>query len=205
METFWPNSNTLSARNCLNVTLHHLRTFLEKYIGDQELIIYENECYFLNPELEIQTDMSEFNYHYCLAQSHERNGETQASLDEYQLAAQQYQGELLEDFPYESWLELDRESLKENYLVILNKLSHYYSCNGHPEIAIDLGEKILKIDGCREDVHRRLMKCYVRINQRDKAARQYYRCIKNLKDELDVAPSRQTTALFEKIKEKYQN
>ncbi|MBN2093686.1 response regulator [candidate division KSB1 bacterium] len=205
MDTFWPNSHNESARNCLNVTLHHLRTFLQKYIKDKDLIIYENECYFLNPEFEIRTDIGEFTCHYYLAQRNEQNHNLQTALDEYQLAAEQYQGELLEDFPYENWLELDRESLKNKYLIILNKLSHYYSCNGHPEIAIDLGEKILKIDNCLEDVHRRLMKCYVRINQRDKAARQYYRCIKNLKDELDVAPSRQTIALFEKIKEKYQN
>lgn len=203
MEKFWPRSGQDSARNCLNVTLHHIRNVFQKNGVGNEIILYQDTCYYMNPEIELQLDMEEFIVHWRLAQGIERQEELEKAIPEYELATALYKDDFLTDFEFESWTELERDNLKEIHLVILNKLSHHYSCNGQPETSIKLCESILEIDSCREDVHRRLMKCYCRIGERNKALRQYFKCVAALKEELSVEPTRQTLELFNKIKEKF--
>ena len=119
---------------------------------------------------------------------------------QYELAATLYKGDFMEDALYSNWTDLERENLKEIYLVILNKLSQYYSSDGKPDIAINLCHLILEKDNCREDVHRRLMKSYFRIGQRDKALKQFNKCTEILKSELEVEPMTTTVGLYEQIK-----
>jgi len=135
-----------------------------------------------------------------VAQSIEREKGLEMAVNQYELAAALYKGDFMEDALYSNWTDLERENLKEIYLVILNKLSHYYSSNGKPDIAINLCNTILEKDNCREDVHRRLMKIYFRIGQRDKALKQFSRCTEILKSELEVEPMTTTISLYEQIK-----
>lgn len=201
MDKFWPDSTSDSARNCLNVTLHGIRSLLQEYDPVREYILFKDECYFVNPEIDLTLDVEEFKYYWRLAQSIEREKGTGAALGEYELAAALYKGDFMEGELYESWTSLDRENLKEIYLVILDRLSSYYSCDGKPATAIHLCETILERDACREEVHRRLMKCYYRMGQRDKAIKQFHKCTRVLKDELEVKPTKSTFSLYSKIKQ----
>ena len=200
MDIFWPDSTMDSARNCLNVTLHGLRQMFHLLDANNEYILFKNECYFINPEIEISLDVEKFKYYWRLAQSSEREKGIEAALGEYELAAALYKGDFMEDDLYEGWTALDRENLKEIYLVILDRLSNYYSCDGKPVTAINLCEIILRKDSCREDVHRRLMRCYYRLGQRDKAIKQFRKCSEILNLELEVPPTKTTISLFQQIK-----
>jgi DNA-binding SARP family transcriptional activator len=122
------------------------------------------------------------------------------AISEYERAAQIYKGEFLEDEIYDSWSALDRENLKEIYLVIMDKISELYVLSKKHLESIGLCEKILEKDNCREDIHRRLMLSYYRIGQRDKAIKQFQKCVEVLKEELEVKPSSETTNLFEQLK-----
>ena len=106
----------------------------------------------------------------------------------------------MEEDLYEDWTVSERENLKEIYLEILENLSRLYSMDGKPDVAIDLCKSILEKDNCREQVHRRLMLCYHRTGKRDHAIRQFHKCSKIIKTELEVNPSRETSELYEKIK-----
>jgi len=181
--------------------LHGLRQMFHLLDKDNEYILFKNECYFINPEIELSLDVEEFRYYWRLAQSSERERGIEAALGEYELAAALYKGDFMEDDLYEGWTALDRENLKEIYLVILDRLSNYYSCDGKPVTAINLCEIILKKDSCREDVHRRLMRCYYRLGQRDKAIKQFRKCSEILNLELEVPPTKTTVSLFQQIKQ----
>lgn len=200
MDIFWQKSSPDSARNCLNVTIHGLRRVLEEIHRKSEYILFKDECYYFNPEIEIWFDVEEFRKTWQNAQNIEHNFKLSAAVSEYERAASIYKGEFLEDEIYGSWSSLDRENLKEIYLVILDKISEFYILSKKHSEAIGLCEKILEKDNCREDIHRRLMLSYYRIGQRDKAIKQFQKCVEVLKEELEVKPSSETTNLFEQLK-----
>lgn len=124
----------------------------------------------------------------------------EAALGEYELAAALYKDDFMQEDLYDEWTTLDRENLKEIYLVILDRLCKYYSFDGKPITAVNLCKTILDKDNCREDIHRLLMKCYSRLGYRDRALRQFYKCVEVLKKELEVEPTTATLELFEEIK-----
>jgi DNA-binding SARP family transcriptional activator len=200
MDQFWPSSSPASARNCLNVTLHQIRSSLQELCGEEDFIIFKDECYFINPNFDIQTDVSQLKYHWKKGRDFEAHGEIEKSLREYEKAAALYIDDFLIEFQYDAWCDLERENLKETNILILNKLSHYFSMDGKPRSAIELCNQILKEDRCREDIHRRLMRSYYRIGQKDRALRQYQKCVEYLKEDLDADPSQMTVKLYKKIR-----
>jgi DNA-binding SARP family transcriptional activator len=200
MDLLWRKSDPDSARNCLNVTIHGLRRVLHNIDPKTEYILFKDERYYFNPEVEIRLDVDAFRSIWRQAQSIEQMKGNSAPVSEYVHAAQIYRGEFLEDQIYDSWSALDRENLKEIYLVILDKISEFYVLSKKHSESIGLCEKILEKDNCREDIHRRLMLSYYRIGQRDKAIKQFQKCVEVLKEELEVKPSSETTHLFEQLK-----
>jgi DNA-binding SARP family transcriptional activator len=200
METFWPNTDQDSARNSLNVAIHNVRGILHEVNPDYEYILFKEECYFLNPGIDVWVDVEEFLHYWKIAQRTERQNGIQAAVGEYEAAAALYHGDFLEEDLYESWPSSERENLKEIYLFVLDRLSNYYSQDGKPSTAASLCETILAKDNCREDIHQRLMRCYCRLEQREKAVKQYRKCVEALEAELDVKPTRATIELYERIK-----
>jgi DNA-binding SARP family transcriptional activator len=200
MEMFWPRCHPTLARNCLNVTLHGIRQLLNTIDEDEPIVLYEDEAYFINPRAGIWLDVDEFKKAWAEGQAREREGRIPDALFLYSRAAEHYVGDLLEDSPYEDWLSAEREHLREVYLVVLDKISRHLCLDGHPDTAITLCERMLEKDACQEEVHRRLMLCYERLGLRDKALKQYWRCVAVLRKELDVGPTRQTRRLYENIK-----
>jgi DNA-binding SARP family transcriptional activator len=200
MEKFWPNSTPESARNCLNVALHGVRRLLHSVDDKFEHILFKDECYFINPVIELWTDVEEFKKTWKEGQKRERENRVQDALQAYELAAEIYMGDLMEENLYEDWLILEREHLKEVYLLILDKVSNYYSLDGQPHTAIDLCEKMLEKDNCQEGVYRRLMTCYYRLGLKDKALRQFRRCTDVMERELEAEPTTETIRLYKRIK-----
>jgi DNA-binding SARP family transcriptional activator/CheY-like chemotaxis protein len=201
MDIFWQKSSLDSARNCLNVTIHGLRRGLQKKDPQNDYILFKDECYYFNPEVDIRLDIDKFRSTWRKAQSIEHEQNLSAAIVEYERAAAMYKGEFLEEEIYDSWSSIDRENLKEIYLVVLDKISENFMYASHHRKAIRLCETVLEKDNCREDIYRRLMVCYYRIGQRDKALKLFRKCVKVLQDELEVKPAAATIELYKKIKE----
>jgi len=155
----------------------------------------KDKTHFVNCEIE------KFLHHWHIARITEREKGLDAAINEYELTTTLYNEDFIREDHYENLTELDRENVKEIFLFILNKLSSYYCLNGKVETAIDLCNKIIEIDNYREDIYQRLMKCYYKIGQQDKALEQYQQCVEVLKSELQVTPTKATIRLYEEIKE----
>jgi DNA-binding SARP family transcriptional activator/DNA-binding NarL/FixJ family response regulator len=201
MDIFWQKSSPDSARNCLNVAIHGLRRVLEDIDSQNEYILFKDECYYFNSEIEIQLDVETFRKTWQNAQNIEQHNGLSAAISEYQRAAGLYKDDLLEDEIYDGWSSLDRENLKEVYLVILDKISENLMQQHNHYEAAQVCEKILGKDNCREDIYRRLMVSYYRLGQRDKSLKLFRKCSRVLKEELDVKLTPLTIELFKKIKE----
>ena len=121
-------------------------------------------------------------------------------MAEYELAENLYQGDFLEEDMHEEWAMARKEGLRDSYFVALDHLSRYYLEEKKYSTCIHLCQKILAKDDCREDAHRRLMRCYTRQSERNLALHQYQFCVEALKRVMNVPPTQETTALYHQIR-----
>jgi DNA-binding SARP family transcriptional activator/FixJ family two-component response regulator len=200
MDVFWPKSMAESARNSLNVVIHGLRKRLQQFDAAKEYIIFKNECYCINPEIDIWTDVDELRGLWRNARAGEKSQGLEAAAQFYEQIAAIYNGDFMSDEIYEDWSTLERENLKEIFLVTLEKISEARFRLGNLAEAINICKAILDRDSCREEIYRRLMCCYQKTGRRDKALMAYRKCVHDLKTELDVDPTAATIELYKKIK-----
>lgn len=199
MEKFWSNVPHSSSRNSLNVAIHAIRKAFAPLFENQEVILLENDCYAINPQLEILLDTEEFDYFWKKGKAIEATQGLKHALGAYNRALGIYQGDFLSRMIIEDWCEPERDNLKETYLFILNRLSTYFYDENNYDACINIGKKMLAKDICLEEVHRKLIKCYHGLGLNDLAVRQYVKCKENLQNELGIPPSKLTEALFTKI------
>ena len=199
MEEFWPGAAPDAARNSLNVAVHGLRRAL-RAATDASVVRFEDGHYRLDPEVRLWLDVEEFERHVECGRELEKTGDPTAATAECELAASLYQGDFLAEDPYEEWAVLTRERLRLAYLDTLERLSHLYFTQAQYASCAALCQRILERDPCREDAHRRLMRCYSRQGQTHLALRQFRACADSLRDELGVEPAPTTAVLHERIR-----
>jgi DNA-binding SARP family transcriptional activator len=198
MEVFWSEAAPGAARNNLHVALHGLRRAL-RLAGDVPVIVIERDGYRLHPDLRVWVDVDEFDHHVQAGRRLEAAAELAGAMAEYELALSLYQGDFLADDPHEEWPVLTRERLHLTYLDTVDRLSQLYYSQGRYAPCVALCQRIVERDPCREDAHRRLMRCYSRQGQLHVALRQYRICVEALRAELGIEPATETTALYEQL------
>lgn len=199
MDIFWPDTETEAARRNLHQAIYSLRQTLRRRDPDMQYIQFENNQYFLTPALSVWVDAEEFQTHVQAGQRLEAAGQLAAAMVNYGTAESLYQGDFLDEDVYDDWPRPRRERLRTIYLDIADRLSEYYRQQGEYSAAITLCQKILTIDNCVEEAHRRLMRCYLAQGQRHPAIRQYHICVQALAKELDAPPADETQSLYASI------
>jgi DNA-binding SARP family transcriptional activator len=199
MDIFWPDAGVETARNNLNVAMHSLRKSLRETVS-LPVIKFEDGTYGLEPNLQLWLDIDEFQKCVTVGQQLEDRDKLIEAVAEYEAAISLYQGDLLEQNPYEEWTVLDRERLRIVYLETLDRLSQIYFSQERYTACRTVCQLILVRDRCREDAHCLLMRCYSRQGQNHLALRQYQICVEVLKKELDVEPMADTTELYNHIR-----
>jgi DNA-binding SARP family transcriptional activator len=202
MSIFWPEASSDAARNSLNVAIHGLRQSLRAAVGDMAVVIHQDQAYFIKPTLDIWVDVEVFGEQLKVARQHLVNSELVKAEIAFEAATWLYQGEFLADDPYEEWATATREHMRLGYLDALDQLGALRLNSGDYAGCIAISLKLLSCDGCREDAHRRLMRCYSRQGQVQLALRQYHSCVASLRTELDVPPARATTELFNRLRQR---
>jgi DNA-binding SARP family transcriptional activator len=199
MEAFWPDSEPETARNNLNVANHSLRRAIRTVIF-LPVIVFRDGAYGFEDNVDVWLDVEEFERCVNAGQRLEARSQRTAAVAEYEAAISLYQGDFLEQNPYEEWTVLERERLRIAYLETLDRLSHIYFGQERYAMCIIACKLILTRDSCREDAHSLLMRCYNRQGQDHLALRQYQVCVEALRLELDVEPAPETTHLYERIR-----
>jgi DNA-binding SARP family transcriptional activator len=199
MDVFWPDAEPEAARRNLHQAVYSLRKTLRQTRPDFPYVWFEGDCYLLNPDTPLWLDFEEFKQHCRDGQSLEAAGQLAEAIEKYGIAESLYEGSFLEEDLYEDWPKAQRQHLRTLYMQMAERLTEYYVQQGDPAAAIVLCRKILSLDHCCEEAHRRLMQCYLAQGQRHLAIRQYQVCVQTLRDELDLAPSEETLALYRRI------
>lgn len=199
MEALWPEHDPKTASNNLKVAIHVLKKRLNCLLGQREnfpSILFLQGSYLINPEIDLWLDVEQFEQHWATGRRLEREGNLTDAIREFELAEDLYKGDYLEDEPYPEWTLLRRETLKDTYLIILDKLADYAMETNDNESCIIYCQRILAKDPCREDTYRRLIRCYSRLGNKNRSLRWYEICCKTILAELDIAPDRETVTLY---------
>ncbi len=199
MEVFWPGSAPRASRNNLNVALHGLRQML-RTVTDAPVIVYARGAYQIHPAVGLWLDVEEFGKHVRRGRRLEEAGESDRAAEAYESAAGLYRGEFLADAPYEEWAASIRDRLRLTHLDTLGRLSELRFSAGQYAACANLCQRIIEQDSCREDAHRRLMRCYSRQGQPHLARIQYRACVRALADELGVEPEPATSGLDDRLR-----
>jgi DNA-binding SARP family transcriptional activator len=199
MEVFWPGSSPEASRNSLNVAIHGLRRTLRS-ITDMPIVVHAGGAYLINRDLRLWLDVEEFASHVESGRPSDKAGDVDEAMRHYEFAASLYRGDFMADDPYEDWTALTRERLRLTHLDALGRLSKLYFNVGHYTVSASLCLRIIERDPCREDAHRRLMRCYSRQGLPHLALMQYRMCVQALTDELGVEADPATTGLYQHIR-----
>ena len=181
---FWPDSSEAQARTNLRKLLHQLQralpaaaTFLR---ADGQTLQWRDEAPF-------SLDVADFER--ALAQAH--------SLRHLQAAADLYGGDLLPDC-YDDWILPERERLRQLFGQTLERLVALLESERDYRAAIPYAQRLLRLDPLREESYRDLIRLHALGGDRTGVVRTYRACVTVLRRELDVEPSMETRAAYER-------
>ena len=164
------------------------------------VVALDGGAYRLDPTVRLWLDVDEFELHAADGRRLETAGDLPGAVAAYERANALYQGDFLADDPYEDWPALAREQLLLTYQDVLDRLGGLYFGQHQYGACIALCRLLVATDPCREDAHRRLMRCYSRQGQPHLALRQYQACADALRRELLVDPEPATAELARQLR-----
>ena len=210
----WPEQTERSARHNLSQALFNLR----RAIGDNDAAHTEGGGL---PFLSVTHQTIQFNrssdhsldttvFRALLDACEEHHHGQLETCDQcsgwLQDAVVLYQGDFFEGFSlvgspaFEEWAVLQREWAQRLALKALELLARCHEQQGELKQALQHTRRQLGLDPWREKAHRQLMRLLALIGRRSAALRQYQECKRVLAEELDVPPSEETTALYQRIR-----
>lgn len=200
---FWPEYDQASARANLRRTLSQLKETL----SDERLDISRMQI-ALDPHADIWLDVAEFQSLLAAVDAH-RHAPTELCadcLDALTAAAELYPhhfmaGFNLPDCPeFDEWQFFLSESLRQSLGRVLQTLVEWHIAHEEYERGIEYARRQVALDSWHEPAHAQLMQLYAMAGQPSAALRQYETLVRVLDDELGVAPTTETTALYNAIK-----
>jgi DNA-binding SARP family transcriptional activator len=161
-------------------------------------VVRDGSRYGLRPEADVWLDAAEFSQ---LVAEGDRlfDRDADGALAAYRQAVALYQGDYLQEYPYEAWCSEERERLLALFLRTAERLAQLLTEREAWEEAIDVCQAILARDDCWEQAYRLMMQAYDRTGNRAQAVRTYHRCVERLQTELGVEPAAATTQLYKTI------
>jgi DNA-binding SARP family transcriptional activator/tetratricopeptide (TPR) repeat protein len=186
----WSDSRDTEARTSLRHALYVIRRTLTS--ADRAVIQLADESVALDPDL-VDVDVVTF-----------ERGVREGTPEALESAVQLYRGELLEGLamsapPFEDWLIVERERLRELALEANARVLAHQQAIGMLSSAIQSAVRLLALDPLQEPVHRALMKLYAAARRRGAALRQYRVCADALERQLGIAPEPETRELYQEI------
>lgn len=198
----WADQPAARARQYLRKTLWQLQSTLNAgpHCPEDGVLRVDGEDVAINEDAVLWVDVASFESACNGARGVPGRQLETAAAAALRSAVALYRGELLESW-YHDWCLVERERFQLMYLSALDKLVGYCEAHGEYEAGLDYGLSILRCDRAREYTHRALMRLHFLAGDRTGALRQFERCCAALREELDVAPSAKTVALYERVRD----
>lgn len=193
MDLLWRDLSPTGAANSFHQALFAARHALEPASSPpRRYLSLEAEYVILAPNDPLWIDVQAFE-RAC--------GEARRSRDlqTYHATLDLYGGDLLPDDLYEDWARDRREGLRQEYIALLIELADLYENRHEYSAAKELLGQVLSQDALHETAHRRLMRLYALMGERQQAIHQYQTLSETLERELDTTPDAESQSLYNKI------
>ena len=207
IEKVWPEKDPEQAAQHLYVRISQIRKIL-KISGIQDCIqtvpggyIFQFESSFgENEEHSIWIDVDEFEREADQGREHLENKAFDQAIIHLKKSNNLYRADFLIENLYEDWTISERERLRDRHLMVLTEMAEAYAQTGRFRHAIDVSQKVLSVDPCRESTFVQLMLYYYYLGERSKSLDVFERCQKILSQEMEVSPDNYTEELAQKIR-----
>ncbi len=203
-----------SARHNLRQVLYALRQTFPEVValgnnGTVPLLLTNRFTVQINPEAMVEVDIHRLDSTLDKTRSHDHLAlaNCESCIQALKQVVTLHAGEFLSDFyledsnPFEDWVEAIREEYRYKVLEILEILADIAIQNQDYEQACHWVQRQLTIDNLRESAHRQMMKALALASRRVEALHQYRQFSQLLREELDIAPSQETSDLYERIRQ----
>ena len=208
-ELLWRDEASDAAARAFKVALNALNRALEperypplspraqgKVMDDPSFIAREESAYGWRVGADAWIDTDEFSQ--LIARADAADGE--GALDRLRRALALYHDDyLIAEARYEDWAIAERERLLALYLRAADHLAAELLARGAFDECIAWCEKILARDRCWEHAYRLMMRAYAQRGDCAQARRVFERCVRALREELEVEPSEATRAVLKEI------
>lgn len=197
----WPEADTDTAEGQFKVTLNALQGVLEPQRPPRAPTLFvqrQGSSYGLNPAAPLWIDAAVFES--WITRGHSAP-DAPARLAAFQQALALYADDFLPKCVYDDWCRQERDHLRRLYLNTAIQTAELLLANDAAAEAARLCQKILTLDDCLEAAYQILIRAHLQQGDRVQALRAYERCESRLRQELDVAPTAETSAFVEKIRE----
>lgn len=201
----WPEQPDRAALGNLRYALANLRQALgdtsaalsASHTATPPFLLVTRDTIQFNPASDHWLDVADFGL---------RISELQSAIRNLQSAIELYRGRFLDGFSvdsaaFEEWALLWRERIDRQVLAALQRLAALHEQRGEYEPAQAYARRQLELEPWREEAHQQLMRLLAFDGQRSAALAQYQACRRLLAEELGVAPARETTELYERIRD----
>jgi ATP/maltotriose-dependent transcriptional regulator MalT len=187
---FWPDHEPERLDSAFRSTLYRLRRTVFR-----DSVVFEDGLYFFNWSSDYWFDVKSFN---LLLDNAEDQAYSHQITSLYEGALDLYRSDYLQG-TYHDWAVIERERLRGRYLQAIETLAGIYAEKRKLPHAIELYQNLITEDPFQEVAYRELMRCHYRQGDRAAAIRQYQICADMLRNELDLAPSKDTEDLYLRI------
>jgi DNA-binding SARP family transcriptional activator/energy-coupling factor transporter ATP-binding protein EcfA2 len=198
---FWPDWPDRAARSNLRNSLAKLRKAVGDHHARPPFLLITRDTIQFNTASDYWLDVTAFR---ALVEADQPKQSAARQLEE---AVALYRGSFLEGFSlkdsvvFDDWSLLMRERLQRQALMALYRLAGHYEKRGEYERACDYARRQVELEPWQEEAHQQLMRLLALSDRRSAALAQYEICRRRLDEELGVEPAKETTRLYELIRD----
>ncbi|HUO85822.1 MAG TPA: BTAD domain-containing putative transcriptional regulator [Thermoanaerobaculia bacterium] len=198
VDAVWGDSSEAAVARNFHPTLSHLRRTLGPADAEVSPVIRRGSAYRLNPRLAWTVDAVELVRGVDEGRRRLAEGQPELAAEAWSASWRLYRGPLLAawDAP---WVVERRDEVQRRYVGMLRGLGEVRERLGQLGEAVDALRAALVADPLQERTHQALMRLYARQGRRDHVRRQYERLAAALGSELEVEPSEETAALYQRL------
>lgn len=187
---FWPEASPTQLSFLFKKTMYRLRRAFE-----EDPILFNGDRYAFDFKGDYEYDVEE--WERALKQAERANNEHER-FSAMITAVSVYKGRLLPDIDSE-WVIEKREYFQRKFFEANLLLSKHFLSKGEYGKVLEYCQTLLNLDVTNEEAHRLAMKSHAARGNRNEVVKQYNLCVNMLRKEYGIAPSKETTQLFQSL------
>ncbi|MDX1377405.1 MAG: tetratricopeptide repeat protein, partial [Anaerolineales bacterium] len=186
----WPETrDSLALKSRFKNEIYRLR----RAVG-RDVIVFEDEYYRFNRELDYEYDVDAFDSYVFRAQ---KLTDPEARIEQLQKAVDLVHGPYLADVDAE-WAVLERERLGQEYSFALEGLAYLYLDNNRLNDCLSICHLALKYNRFQETIYQIEMRAHAVMGDRSAVARRYQAC-RAAMESLGIHPNDETERIYREL------